>query len=215
MVKKEAIDFQSFLFKLKAERIIDDIGALTAEEKVILKDAFGKGKNLNKTNPELADDIEKAIAEGDFGKLVRLINNKVADEFDLFAEEALGGHSLARHGEQLSMVELEQRVMGTHSTMPQSRSALKFDSADIHKEAVNKAYQHFKSEIDAHFASGGQYKEWTFDFGSQTGQGYTNTGTRSNPVSLRVTSNKVTISLDATTANSRGYYLLSAFPAHP
>ena len=44
MTKKGAIDFQSFLFKLKAERIIDDIGALTAKEKVILKDASNQTK---------------------------------------------------------------------------------------------------------------------------------------------------------------------------
>ena len=60
---------------------------------------------------------------------------------------------------------------------------------------------------------GGGYKEWTFDYGSQTGVGFTNTGTRRNPSIQAVTTNKVTISLKAHSAG--GFYLESAFPAYP
>ena len=74
MAKKGAIDFHSFLLKLKAERIIDDIGALTAEERLILKDAFGRGKAFREVDPALADDLERAIAEGDFARMDALIN---------------------------------------------------------------------------------------------------------------------------------------------
>ena len=74
MTKKEAIDFQSFLLKLKAEKIIDDIGTLTSGERVILKDAFSKGKALGSSDPALADDLERALLEGDFAKLESIIN---------------------------------------------------------------------------------------------------------------------------------------------
>jgi hypothetical protein len=49
--------------------------------------------------------------------------------------------------------------------------------------------------------------------GAIQGVGFTNTGTRKNPSIQAVTSNKVTISLDAHSAG--GFYLVSAFPAYP
>jgi hypothetical protein len=127
--------------------------------------------------------------------------------------ELAGGHSIERHGAQLTDVEMEQRILGTHPTMPQSRTAMKFDSPEVHQNAVDAAYDAYISEIDAHFASGGGYKEWEFDYGSKTGTGYTNTGTRSNPVSVPVTSTKVTIAMKPDGAG--GYILDSAYPSYP
>lgn len=128
------------------------------------------------------------------------------------AEDA-GGHSIERHGSDLSLEEMEQRVLGEHPTMPQSRTAMRFDSEAIHQDAVDKAFDTFKSDIDNHFANGGDYKEWVFDYGSQVGEGYTNTGTRRNPVASQVTSNKVTIALKPDGAG--GYTLDSAYPTYP
>lgn len=134
-------------------------------------------------------------------------------QISLLAEEALGGHSIARHGPQLTLLEMEQRVLGIHPTIPQSRSALRFETQAIHEDAVNKAFTQYRDEIDAFFANpNNTYKEWTFDYGSKVGSGYTNTGTLSNPVSQAVTSNQVTISIKRVTNNPRGYRLESAFP---
>jgi hypothetical protein len=134
-------------------------------------------------------------------------------QFSLLGEEALGGHSIARHGPQLTLLEMEQRVLGTHPTIPQSRSALRFETQVIHEDAVNKAFTQYGDEIDVFFANpNNTYKEWTFDYGSKVGSGYTNTGTLNNPVSLAVTSNKVTISIKRVANSPRGYRLESAFP---
>lgn len=138
------------------------------------------------------------------------------DIIDLLAEQALGGHSLERHSSTLRLAELRERVLGTHSTMPQSRTAMKFTNPSTHAESVNQAYLKFQTEIEQHFASGGGYQEWTFEnYGSQTGVGFTNTGTRANPVVEAVVSEKVTISLDRHSGAPRGFYLVSAFPAWP
>ncbi|MCG8668324.1 MAG: HINT domain-containing protein, partial [Pseudomonadales bacterium] len=115
------------------------------------------------------------------------------NEIMLDVEELLGGHSKARHGSHLSMAEMEQRVMGNHPTMPQSRSALKFDSDAIHADAVNKAFNHHKSTIEAHFSSSSDYLELDFDYGSRIGEGFTNTGSRRNPVSSEVSTNVVRV----------------------
>ncbi|GAA3523250.1 hypothetical protein GCM10022393_42560 [Aquimarina addita] len=80
------------------------------------------------------------------------------------------------------MKEMKQRVLGTHSSMPQSRSALKFDSYAIHQDVVSKAFQQHKSTIVNHFSTSDDYLELDFDYGSKIGEGFTNTGTRRNPV---------------------------------
>lgn len=134
---------------------------------------------------------------------------------DLAGQEALGGHSLERHSSQVSLSELRDRVLGNHPTMPQSRTAMKFTNGHTHAEAVNQAYLRFQAEIEQHFASGGGYREWTLEYGSQTGVGFTNTGTRGNPVLQSVTSEKVTLSFDRHPTASGGFYLVSAFPAWP
>lgn len=100
--------------------------------------------------------------------------NGRSDKILLDVEELLGGHSKARHGSQIPLTEMEQRVLGTHPTMPQSRSALKFNSDAIHEASVNKAFKEHKSEIEAHFASGGGYKEWDSQLSGNIGDGYYN-----------------------------------------
>lgn len=80
MAKQGIVDFHTFLLKLEADKFIDDISSLTAKEKLTLKDAFTKGQKLQKANPAIADDIEKAIAEGDFKKLDDIINGKYIDD---------------------------------------------------------------------------------------------------------------------------------------
>ena len=143
-------------------------------------------------------------------------NNDIFDNLiDLDAEESLGGHSYERHGADLTLIEMEQRVMGTNPNLPQSRSALKFESLEIHQDAVNKAYQHYKTEIDTHFENGGEYREWEFDYVSQTGSGYINTGTRRNPVPQFVTTTKIIIAFNVNAISPRGYYLVSAYPYYP
>jgi hypothetical protein len=182
-----------------------------------------------KQNPELKnrlDEIEnldlkeKARQAWEFEQKLSQAPNMQAvlvspqpKQIDLHTQEGLGGHSIDRHGAQVKLSELRQRVLGTHPTHPQSRSAMKFNNEHTHANSVEAAYLHYKTEIDAHFAAGGGYKEWTFDYGSRTGVGFTNTGTRKNPSIQAVTSNKVTISLDAHSAG--GFYLVSAFPAYP
>jgi hypothetical protein len=156
--------------------------------------------NTTAANADFFDARVEVVAKG--GKTLNLL-----------AEEALGGHSIARHGPQLSLVEMEQRVLGAHPTLPQSRSALRFETKAIHEDAVNKAYSHYIDEIDNFFQNPiNDYKEWTLDYGSKVGSGYTNTGTLNHPVSVPVTSNKVTISIKRDLNSPKGYRLESAFP---
>jgi hypothetical protein len=183
-----------------------------------------------KQNPELKnrlDKIEKISDPQEKAKQAKQLEQELSQapnmqavlvspqpkQIDLHTQEGLGGHSIDRHGAQVKLSELRQRVLGTHPTHPQSRSAMKFNNEHTHANSVEAAYLHYKTEIDAHFAAGGGYKEWTFDYGSQTGVGFTNTGTRRNPSIQAVTTNKVTISLKAHSAG--GFYLESAFPAYP
>lgn len=107
---------------------------------------------------------------------------------------------------------MRQRVEGTHPTMPQSRSALKFDDAVVHQNAIDAAFDANKASIDTHFANGGGYKTWEYDYGSQVGTGYTNTGTRSNPVAQPVTTSKVEIAMKPDGAG--GYTLDSGYPKY-
>jgi hypothetical protein len=132
-------------------------------------------------------------------------------KLDLQAQELLGGHSIGRHGGQISMVDLQSRVLGTHPTHPQSRHALRFISDEIHAAAVDDAYIWNLPEIEAHFASGGGYREWTFDYyGTIIGEGFSNVGTRQHPVATAVQTSRVTLAFDV--HPTEGYYLVTAFP---
>lgn len=131
---------------------------------------------------------------------------------DLDIEEALGGHSKARHGSHLTDLEMKQRVLGTHPDFPQSRSALKFDSDAVHKDAVNKAFEKHKTVIKSHFSSSDDYLELEYDYGSKVGSGFTNTGTRRNPVSSAVESDKIIIAFKRDATNPDGFILDSAYP---
>jgi hypothetical protein len=134
----------------------------------------------------------------------------------LDVEESLGGHSISRHGPHLSLAEMRQRVLGTHPSLGQSRSALRFDNAALHKDAVDQAFNSRKADIEAHFNSGQTTNfEVEFNFGSQIGAGYTNTGTLSSPTALAVASNKVKLIFQADTSNPTGYKLLTAYPSYP
>ncbi len=156
-----------------------------------------KFKTKFKENPDFVTDY---IANGRKNKI------------DLDIEEALGGHSKARHGSHLTDADMEQRVLGNHPDFSQSRSALKFDSDVIHQDAVNKAFQQHKSTIESHFKSSDDYLTLEYDYGSKVGSGFTNTGTRNNPISSPVESNKIIIALKRDATNTDGYILDSAYP---
>jgi hypothetical protein len=143
------------------------------------------------------------------GRFIRLSGLNIA------IEEANGGHSIARHGEHLPMSEMEQRVLGTHPTMRQSRTAMRFTDQVTHEDAVARAYAHHRTAIESHFRNGGGYMEWEFSYGALTGSGYTNTGTLSRPIAVPVTSQKVKIAFRPDASNSRGYSLDSAYPSYP
>jgi len=131
-------------------------------------------------------------------------------------EETLGGHSIARHGPHLSLAEMQQRVLGTHPTLGQSRSALRFDNTTLHKDAVDQAFNAKKVDIEAHFDSGNTTNFTVeHDFRSQVGAGYTNTGTLSNPTAVAVKSTKVELVFKIDSSNPTGYKLLTAYPSYP
>lgn len=183
---------------------------------------FGENKNILNQLDNFSDaEFDKLMMQHYDVKLAkekRIANfveevKKAGRKLDLLTEEALGGHSIARHGHQLSLTEMEQRVLGTHPTIPQSRSALRFETMVIHEDAVNKAFSHYADEIESFFNNiKNDYGEWTFDYGTKVGSGYTNTGTLKNPASSPVFSNKVTISFKRDANSPRGYRLESAFP---
>lgn len=100
--------------------------------------------------------------------------------------------------------------------MGQSRSALKFDGDLLHEDAVSQAFNSKKADIEAHFNSGQTTNfELEYDFGSQVGTGYTNTGTLSDPTSFAVKSTKVKLVFKADPTNPTGYILLTAYPSYP
>ena len=113
---------------------------------------------------------------------------------------------------------MRQRVEGNAPGLPQSRTALKFLDKATMDDAVNTAYTRFRAEIIDHFKAGGDYKEWSLDTGKPVGEGFTNTGTRANPVVRALTPaevTKVTISFNKNPAAPGGFYLVSGFPAWP
>ncbi|MEO2051687.1 MAG: RNase A-like domain-containing protein [Allomuricauda sp.] len=171
-------------------------------------------------NPELLDSwtlLDNLGADEVLRKskeALEYFTNGRTDKILLDVEELLGGHSKARHGSNLSMVEMEQRVLGTHPVMPQSRSALKFDSDAIHEDAVSKAFQNYKTTIKEHFKTSDDYLELDFEYGSKIGEGFTNKGTRSNPISMQVETSKVRITFKRDVNSPDGYILDSAHPLY-
>jgi len=141
------------------------------------------------------------------------ISNPRTNKIRLDIEEALGGHSIAHHGSEIPLIEMDQRVLGTHPSMSQSRSALKFDNDLIHQNSVDQAFNHYKSEIKAHFDAGGGYKTWgPFETGGRIGEGYHNYSTRSNPIATPVTSSKVSIAFRPDSNHPNSFMLDSAYP---
>ena len=141
---------------------------------------------------------------------------KLRDSIDLNLEEGLGGHSIERHGAQLSMHDMQQRVLGTHPSFPQSRSAMKFKSFGAHAGSVNFAYRHYRDEIKQMYLTGGVYKTWdSLTYSSDTGEGYTNTQTRSNPNAVAVTSDTVIIATRPDESRDDLFSLDSAYPGYP
>ncbi|MFD2563672.1 hypothetical protein [Aquimarina rubra] len=175
-------------------------------------------KNAIKNNPDLIDSWKKLddLGADDVIKnnpdALKYLSNGRSNEILLEVEELLGGHSMERHGAHLSLLEMEQRVMNTHPTMPQSRSALKFDTNQIHIDAVNRAFNHHKTTIESHFQSSNDYLQLDYNFGSRIGEGYTNIGTRNNPISSLVNSNIVRLAFRADSNSPGGYILDSSYP---
>lgn len=211
---------------------------IASREREVIRETIGKELGLGKDDlAKLSDEaveglgmmseaelkalkgktIKEVVFEGTKKEIRRKSNTLGSSlKIDLLEEERLGGHSIERHGPHLTMQEMEQRVMGTHSTLGQSRSALRFENVAVHVESTNAAYDYYRSEIDAHFKAGGDYREWEFEFGSITGSGYSNTGTRSNPIrSSRITSTKVKIAFEPDVNSPRGYKLVSSYPSYP
>jgi hypothetical protein len=162
---------------------------------------FQAGKSSLVSNPPKGTNNVTA------GKKIRL------GGIDISAEEAAGGHSIARHGSHLTLRDMEERVLGTSSLMGQSRSALKFISNQIHEDATSAAFAAHKSDIEAHFSTPGtDYMKYSHDFGSIVGEGYTNTTTRNAPTSLRVTTTKVEIAVIRDASDPRGFRIDSSYP---
>lgn len=132
-------------------------------------------------------------------------------EINLENEEANGGHSLARHGAHIPLLSLQQRVMGIHPTMPQSRTAMKFNSLAEHRNVVNEAYQANKGVINGHFGGGGGY--YTSHYAKAgVGTGFTNTGTRAAPVPVQIVVGTGVDIAFAPTGTPRGWRMDSAYP---
>jgi hypothetical protein len=189
--------------EIQSISILDELELIDGE-KIKVKNIGFISKSAVVYNFDVQDNENYFVIEG--GVLVH--NGYKLDE-----AESAGGHSIERHGSQLSDAEMQQRVLGTHPSMPQSRTAMKFDSPEVHQSAVDKAFDANKTAIDEHFANGGGYKEWEYNYGEQTGTGYTNTQTRANPNSVPVSSNKVTIAMKPD--GNGGYTLDSAYPSYP
>jgi Bacterial CdiA-CT RNAse A domain len=133
---------------------------------------------------------------------------------DIASEEGAGGHSIARHGAHLSMVDMEERVLGTHSSLGQSRSALKFLSQSIQEDAINAAYTAYRGDIEAHFRTNGGNESWELDLGSPIGEGFRNSATLSAPTSVQVSTTRVKVVFKADPNHPRGFFLLTAYPVY-
>ncbi|WP_299626506.1 RNase A-like domain-containing protein [uncultured Tenacibaculum sp.] len=176
-----------------------------------LKNAIGEDPDLIIAWKKL-DDLEADEFFKKDPKILDYVQNGRNNEINIDVEELLGGHSKARHGAHLTDNDMRLRALGQHPNFPQSRSALKFDSDLIHKDAVNKAYRHHKNTIETHFNSSDDYLTLEYNYGSKVGSGYTNIGTRNSPISSPVETNKIVIALKRDTTNPDGYILDSAYP---
>ncbi|RIV42065.1 fibronectin type III domain-containing protein [Flagellimonas pelagia] len=217
ILKLSSKEAEAFINQLNKLNLDDD--ALRLLNQDLNNKAFAEAVGKN---PELldswrlldnlgADEVLRNSKEA-----LEYFTNGRTDKILLDVEELLGGHSKARHGAQLTMAEMEQRVLGTHPSMGQSRSALKFDGDLLHEDAVSQAFNSKKADIEAHFNSGQTTNfELEYDFGSQVGTGYTNTGTLSEPTSFAVKSTKVKLVFKADPTNPTGYILLTAYPSYP
>lgn len=146
-------------------------------------------------------------------EVLEYLSRQRTNKIKLDVEEALGGHSITRHGSGIPIVEMEQRVLGTHPTLNQSRSALKFDDDAIHQISIDDAFNHYKSEIKAHFDAGGGYRTWgPFETGGRVGEGYHNYSTLSSPTATYVTTSKVSIAFRPDPDHPDGFMLDSAYP---
>ncbi|NJR50421.1 MAG: hypothetical protein HC780_13505 [Leptolyngbyaceae cyanobacterium CSU_1_3] len=194
---------------------IDALRDILKQPSTVLNDLAGllKATNINPVEIQKLLNIRNVSVT----QLNRL-RKQADDGIDLLREELRGGHSIERHGSQLSRIDLEQRALGTHPTLRQSRTSLRFVDDTVQKNAVNQAYKAYESDIKSSFASGIDYKEWDFDYGKPTGFGFTNVGTLRNPISQEVplgATTKVKISFEADLTDPRGYRLVSAFPVYP
>ncbi|MEN9612947.1 MAG: hypothetical protein RLZZ628_3761 [Bacteroidota bacterium] len=153
-------------------------------------------------------NVPKGTGAAVSGKKIRL------GTLDISSEEAAGGHSIARHGSHLSMVDMEERVLGTHSSLGQSRSALKFMSQQIHEDAVNAVYTAYLGDIETHFRTNGNNESWELDLGRPIGEGFRNSATLSAPTSVQVSSTRVKAVFKADPNHPRGFFLLTAYPVY-
>ena len=217
LVKLQALDLvkvEAFFMKLKSLNLSD------AEKVALQGDLLSSEAFLTKlVNDEKLLSAWNILKENnDYRKVIPYLENigkNRSNGIYIELEEYLGGHSIERHGFQIPIQEMEQRILGTHPTMPQSRSALKFDNEAIHKDPVSKAYTRFKTEIDDHFINGDKsYFEKDFDYGSRIGDGYYNSGTRGSPVSNRVTTTKIRIAFKENPNHPTGYIMDSAYPLY-
>lgn len=102
LVKSKVYDFNAFILEIKALRAATESAEFTAEELTILKRAFERGKQIKGYDKYFVDEIEKAIAEGNFTRL-----KEVLDEVDevLKVNWNLGssktfGHTFIVHGKK-------------------------------------------------------------------------------------------------------------------
>jgi len=122
MAKKGIYDVEAFLLRLKVERVIDDVEKLTEAEKVILKNAFEEGKQLQKVNPELADELERAVVQGDLAKVEKLTNTTTRITGDALAHEVDQGRFIGDYlgGGEFNFINSKKGIEGFLTNGPSS-----------------------------------------------------------------------------------------------
>ena len=100
--KAKVYDFSVFMLELKAAKLIDEGVELTADELTILKRAFARGHEVRTYDKYFVDEIERAIAEGNFTRLKEVLDE--VDEvlkvnWNLKSEKTFG-HAFTRHGKK-------------------------------------------------------------------------------------------------------------------
>nr|RNJ64591.1 MAG: hypothetical protein EDM05_35705 [Leptolyngbya sp. IPPAS B-1204]RNJ64596.1 MAG: hypothetical protein EDM05_35670 [Leptolyngbya sp. IPPAS B-1204] len=212
-----------------AKKALEAAEAANTAEK-ILEDA---GVSLPEGTKQAVDEAQELARQAGYQEVLtnvpgtteeqlRNLSRQSNDLIDLIEQEIRGGHSIARHGSHLTPDDLQQRVLGTHPTLPQARSALRFANDQVHYDSVNQAFRYHEADIRTHFASGGGPNSWSFDYGQPTGEGFYNNpnlgGTRKNPVLEPIplgatTRIRIAFVPDATAPD--GFRLVSAFPEYP